>query len=117
MQGGGRFFPDFILWLLDEDLQHIIFVDPKGLDVGVGNIDVEPKVQFCQNIEDYQEALNQRSGRDDIRLHGFIASVTNFNVLKEKQALDTREDFEDRKVYFLEDGTAAIQDILRESID
>lgn len=117
MKGGGRFFPDFILWLLDEDVQHIIFVDPKGLDVGVGNIDVEPKVQFCQNIADYQKALNERSSRDDIRLHGFIASVTNFNILKEKQAIDTREEFKDRKVYFLEDGTAAIQDILRESVN
>lgn len=112
MQGGGRFFPDFILWLLDGNLQHIIFVDPKGLDVGVGDIDVEPKVKFCQNITSYQEDLNERSGRDDIRLHGFIASVTNFHVLKEKQALDKREEFADRQIYFLEDGRTAIQDML-----
>ena len=117
MQDGGRFFPDFILWLLDAPLQHIIFVDPKGLDVGVGNIDVEPKVRFCQEIEDYQETLNARAGRDDIRLHSFIASVTNFHVLKEKQALDTRAAFEDRKIYFLEDGETAVQNMLRDSVE
>src|SRR5208283_4350032 len=27
----GNFHPDFIVWLLTEDRQHVVFVDPKGI--------------------------------------------------------------------------------------
>jgi len=112
MQEGGRFFPDFILWLLDGDRQHMLFVDPKGLDVGMGDVDADSKVEFCQNIATYQQELNERSDRDDIRLHAFIFSVTDFQTLREKQDVDTREEFADRHIYFLEDGPTAIQQMM-----
>jgi hypothetical protein len=105
------------LWLIDEDLQHIIFVDPKGLEIGSGDIDADPKVSFCQNIKSYEETLNQRAGRDDVRLHAFILSTTPFQDLKEKQTLDTREDFHERKVYFLEDGTSAVLSLLGHALN
>lgn len=117
MQEGGRFFPDFILWLIDEDLQHILFVDPKGLEVGSGDIDADSKVSFCQNIKSYEETLNQRAGRDDVRLHAFILSTTSFRDLKEKQTLDTREDFHERKVHFLEDGSSGVLAMLRRALN
>lgn len=112
MEEGGRFFPDFILWLLDGDRQHMIFVDPKGLDVGMGDVDADAKVAFCRNITTYQRELNERSGRDDIRLHAFIFAKTNFQKLREKQQIDTREEFADRHIYFLEDGSTAIHSML-----
>jgi len=117
MKEGGRFFPDFVLWLLDDDLQHIIFVDPKGLNVGTGDIDADPKVRFCQDITDYEAALNERAGRDDVRLHAFIASKTSFQTLRDKQTLDTREAFEERRVYFLEDGPTAVQAMLETTLN
>jgi hypothetical protein len=116
MQEGGRFFPDFILWLIDDDTQHVVFVDPKGLEVGSGNIDADSKVSFCQNITSYEEILNQRAGRDDVRLHAFILSATPFQDLKEKQTLSTREEFHERKVYFLEDGTSAVLSLLEQAL-
>jgi hypothetical protein len=116
MQEGGRFFPDFILWLIDADLQHILFVDPKGLEVGSGDIDADPKVSFCQNIKSYEETLNQRANRDDVRLHAFILSTTPFQRLTEKQTLDTREDFYERKVHFLEDGSSGVLTMLRRAL-
>ena len=112
MQEGGRFFPDFILWLLDGDQQHIIFVDPKGLDVGMGDVDADRKVRFCQNIDTYQQALNERSDRDDIHLHAFIFSATDFQTLRDSQELDTREEFVERHIYFREDGPTAIGSML-----
>ena len=104
--------PDFILWLVDDNTQHVIFVDPKGLDVAVGNLDEEPKVQFCQNIGDYETALRDRTGREDVHLHAFIFSRTSFQTMKEKQGIDTREAFAERKVYFLEEGPNDIRQML-----
>lgn len=109
---GGRFYPDFILWLVDGDAQHVIFVDPKGLDVGVGNIDAEPKVLFCQEIGEVEDELRGRTGRDDVHLHAFILSRTPFQRMKETQGLTTREAFAERKVYFLEDGVSSVVGLL-----
>lgn len=92
-------------------------VDPKGLNVGTGDIDADPKVRFCQNITDYEADLNERAGRDDVRLHAFIASTTPFQTLRDKQTLDTRAAFEERRVYFLEDGPTAVQAMLKRSLD
>ena len=117
MQEDGRFFPDFVLWLLDDDLQNIIFVDPKGLNVGTGDIDADPKVQFCQNVAGYEEDLNERADRDDVRLHAFIASTTSFQTMSDKQTINTREGFADRHVCFLEDGPTAIQAMLEKGLD
>jgi hypothetical protein len=112
MQEGGRFFPDFILWLVDGDTQHILFIDPKGLDIGMGDVDADRKVRFCQNINTYQQELNERSDRDDIRLHAFILSATDFQTLRDKQDIETWEGFADRHIYFLEDGPTAIQSMI-----
>ena len=59
-----------------------------------------------------QQELNERSDRDDIRLHAFIFSATDFQTLQEKQELDTREAFAARHIYFLEDGPTAIQSMI-----
>ncbi len=48
----GNFHPDFILWLLVGNTQHIIFVDPKGIrQVGV----TDPKVQFYNTIKEIEK--------------------------------------------------------------
>lgn len=109
MKEGGRFYPDFILWLIDGETQHIIFVDPKGLNIGTGDIDANPKVQFCQNINRYEDALNQSADRDDVRLHSFIVSTTSFGELRAKQTLDRREEFADRHIQFLADGPVTVK--------
>jgi hypothetical protein len=115
-KNGGRFFPDFILWLVEEEKQHIIFVDPKGLDVALGNIDTFPKVQFCQNIGTYEDTLRKRTGREDVHLHAFLLSRTSFQRMKEKQGL-SRQDFAQRKVYFLEDGASGVWNMLDDVIE
>ena len=43
----GNFHPDFIVWLLAGDRQHVTFVDPKGIrNVGVD----DPKIRFFETI-------------------------------------------------------------------
>jgi hypothetical protein len=65
----GNFHPDFILWLVAGDMQHVIFVDPKGIR-NLGPTD--PKIQFHETIKE----IEQRLGDSDVQLQSFIVSNT-----------------------------------------
>jgi hypothetical protein len=67
----GNFHPDFILWLLEGDQQHIAFIDPKGLR-NVGPKD--PKVEFYKTIKEIETRLDDPK----VHLHSFIVSNTAF---------------------------------------
>ncbi len=70
-----NFHPDFILWLLVGEIQHVIFVDPKGIrNIGQG----DPKIQFYKTIQD----IEQRLGDAKIHLHSFIVSNTPSHRMK-----------------------------------
>jgi hypothetical protein len=84
----GNFHPDFILWLLVGDTQHVIFVDPKGIR-NIGPTD--PKIQFHETIKE----IEKRLGDAAVRLHSFIVSNTPSPTMKllwgmEKQAMGER---------------------------
>ena len=64
-----NYHPDFIMWLLTDDLQHIVFVDPKGIrNLWLTN----PKIQFSHNIKEIEDRL----GDPNVRLESFIVSNT-----------------------------------------
>ncbi|RMH31193.1 MAG: DEAD/DEAH box helicase [Planctomycetota bacterium] len=72
-----NFFPDFLLWVVREDAEHLAFVDPKGLhyfDPG------DPKVRFATlEIPRLQVIVERQCA--DLRLHAFILSNTPFASL------------------------------------
>ncbi|WP_022851103.1 DEAD/DEAH box helicase family protein [Limisalsivibrio acetivorans] len=55
----GTFFPDFILWIVDGETQHIKFIDPKGLRNLSGIND--PKIRFCKDIKLLENKLGDKS--------------------------------------------------------
>jgi len=65
----GNFHPDFILWLLTDDRQHVVFIDPKGIR-NIGKDD--PKVRFYKTIKE----IEQRLGDPDVVLDAFLVSNT-----------------------------------------
>lgn len=71
------FRPDFILWLLQEKQQTIVFIDPKGLRNFTDNFN-NPKVQLFRRVKDLQANLK----REDIRLESFLISQTHRNDLR-----------------------------------
>jgi len=71
----GNFHPDFILWLLAEGKQHVIFVDPKGIR-NLGPSD--PKIQFHDTIKE----IEQRLGDASVRLESFIVSNTSSATMR-----------------------------------
>ncbi len=65
----------------------------------------------------YEQQLNDRSGRYDIRLHSFIiSSQMSFVQLKQQAGFETREEFHRLGIYFHNDGIAPLlQAILEEN--
>ena len=71
----GNFHPDFILWLLVDGKQHVVFVDPKGIrNIGPN----DPKIQFHKTIKEIEERL----GDKNVNLHSFIVSNTSSPVMR-----------------------------------
>jgi hypothetical protein len=91
----GNFHPDFILWLLAEDRQHVVFVDPKGIR-NLGQTD--PKIQFFETIKEIERRLGDRH----ISLHSFIVSNTPSATMRMLWGMDKQE-INERQILFQEE--------------
>ncbi|MDR0610520.1 MAG: DEAD/DEAH box helicase family protein [Planctomycetaceae bacterium] len=93
------FYPDFILWILDaaENAQHIVFVEPHGLEHERFGSE---KITLHTRIKEIEKELKPRDG-EQITLDSFIISPTKYQDLNDKQ--NTKEDYENNGVYFAED--------------
>ncbi|MEM3829576.1 MAG: hypothetical protein QXP36_10235, partial [Conexivisphaerales archaeon] len=93
-----RFYPDFIMWIKDEEKQTIVFIDPKGLEHAKG-LDDE-KIVFAKTIKDIEQRLN----KENIVLESFILSITPRKKLeKGKDTNPDKEEYTQRNVLFLDD--------------
>ena len=78
------FHPDFILWLLAEGQQRVVFVDPKGIrNLGPN----DPKIQFFETIKEIEERL----GDPDVSLQSFIVSNTPSTTMRRLWQMEKRE--------------------------
>ena len=91
----GNFHPDFILWLLAEGRQQVIFVDPKGV-LHLGKDD--PKIRFHETIKEIQ----QRLGDVNVNLESFIVSNTSYAKMRSFWSMEKAE-MERRHVLFQEE--------------
>lgn len=65
----GNFHPDFILWVIEDDKQRVVFVDPKG----IRNLSWDdPKILFHETVKE----IEARLGNPAVRLDSFIVSNT-----------------------------------------
>ncbi|EED32247.1 dead/deah box helicase domain protein [gamma proteobacterium NOR5-3] len=75
----GGFQPDFILWLVKEQHQKVVFLDPKGLRFHKPE---DPKVQFHKTIKQIEADLVTQSPENaNVELHAFLVSETHPDVL------------------------------------
>lgn len=95
----GNFYPDFILWIKDDDVQRITFIDPKGLwHVSKDS----PKIEFYKKIKILQSRLQANyTGSEKIILNSFIMSVTPAAVMRTAWYME-RIEFTQRNIMFLE---------------
>lgn len=92
----GNFYPDFILWLVNEGKQFVNFIDPKG----IGRLGLaDPKVEFYKTIKE----LETRMGDENIILNSFIVANTEFHEIPIQIEGMRREDWEGKHVFFQKD--------------
>ena len=92
------YYPDFIVWLIDDESQHVIFLDPKGL-VRYGPKE-RKKVKLHTEIKKIEERVQVSD--PDLHLHAYVLSVTPPDRIGDE--LRSREDWEREGVYFLDEA-------------
>ena len=66
------YYPDFIVWLKDANLQHLLFLDPKGL--GRFGRKEQKKMQLHHEIKKVEQQVRKED--PDLRLSAYVLSVT-----------------------------------------
>ena len=96
----GNFYPDFIMWIIDDEKEYITFIDPKGMrNVGLDS----SKVMLYKKIKEYEKLLNTNNTEKPVILNSFILSVTSIDELAMLFNDITKEKCEDRNVFFLKE--------------
>lgn len=90
-----NFYPDFLLWVIQAEHQHLAFIDPKGIRNFAG-FD-EPKIQFSRRI---QTELEPKLNDPALHLSSFIVSVTPYERLKSWGGLPPIDEFNANNIYF-----------------
>ncbi len=106
-----NFFPDFIIWVIDGNYQHLLFVDPKGLG-HITSVDHE-KIRLSSSIIDYEEKLKDKAGTKAITLNSAILSVTNRDLVVRNFRNMPHSQFDAYHIYFPYDDEHYIQKMLR----
>ena len=89
----GNFYPDFLLWQIQDNKQCLSFIEPHGLQhEGPGH----RKIEFHRVIKRIQHRLAD----DGIVLNSFIVTPTRFGKLNWGKTLD---ELEDSHVFFMEE--------------
>lgn len=93
---GSGFYPDFIMWVIKDNVQYINFIDPHGIS---RTSITDSKVEFYNGIKEVEKRLND-NGKYNVVLNSFILSPKSINVL---QKPEPQKDWEDKHVFFMVD--------------
>jgi hypothetical protein len=106
----GNFHPDFILWQLAGERQHIAFVDPKGIrNIGL----TDPKIGFHETVKE----IEQRLGDPSVALDSFIVSNTPSHVMRKQWGIDKPEMARRHIVFQDEDKDSYIGAMLQGAVE
>ena len=97
------FYPDFILWIMDGKMQHIVFVEPHGMRQEDAYMHDE-KARLHESLPDLAKGISARGKRKAITLDSYIISATPYNDLRKKYDDETwdKKRFADAHILFLE---------------
>ena len=98
------FFPDFILWIKNQDGQRIVFVEPHGM-LHENAYVYDERAQLYERLPGLAAKIAARSDIQNVELDSFIVSATDYDVLKKKQYGGwTIEDFAGKHILFRDPG-------------
>ena len=75
------FYPDFVLWLLKDDRQHLVFIEPHGM-LPAPAYQNDEKARLHERLPELARQATKRSGGLDARLDSYILSRTPFQKLR-----------------------------------
>ena len=100
------YYPDFIVWLTDDNSQHILFLDPKGL--ALYGPDKRKKVRLHREIKEVEKRVREQN--PSLSLHAYVLSVTSPRQIGDEPR--SQKDWERKGVYFLKHDAAWAQKII-----
>ena len=100
------YYPDFIVWLKKGAVQHVLFLDPKGLSRYGGK--ERRKVELHREIREIEARLHEDD--PDLNLRAYVLSVTPASQIDD--GARSPNDWKEDGVYFLNDP-----DCLRQVIE
>jgi hypothetical protein len=100
-----RFYPDFILWLIEGGKQHIYFLDPHGLRHARAFAD--GKIQFHKEIKKIEK---ERLPDPDVTLDSWIISPTHRSAIEHWSDKKDPQDFLNHHVVFMYDDEESYVD-------
>lgn len=91
-----KYYPDFILWIIDKNRQKIIFIDPKGLI----HPDLE-KINFHATVKQIEATIRKKYPEENIEIYSYIVTETKKTEIPESKI---RQDPESYGIYFFDDA-------------
>ena len=97
------FYPDFILWILNGEKQHIVFIEPHGM-LHADAYQHDDKARLHEVLPSLAQEIGVRSKRKQVTLDSYIISATPYDDLHKKygDGMWDRERFADAHILFLE---------------
>jgi len=100
------FYPDFILWVKDDSLQRIVFIEPHGMLHAKAYIH-DDKAQLHESLPELARAMSARTNLKNVALDSFIVSYTPYEDLRVKYDDGTwdRKRFAEAHILFPQERT------------
>jgi hypothetical protein len=99
-----KFYPDFILWIIDDKNQHLVFIEPHGM-IYANAYQHDEKARLHEILPDLAREIAARSRtRVKVSLDSYIISATPYDDLRKKYEDGTwdRARFAVKHILFLE---------------
>jgi hypothetical protein len=99
------FYPDFILWVVEQGRQRIIFIEPHGMLHAKAYVHDE-KARLHERLPALAQEIGKRSGRGNVHLDAFVISATPYDDLYKHYDDGTwdRAKFAEKHILFPERG-------------
>jgi hypothetical protein len=101
---GEAFYPDFILWVIHDRQQRVVFVDPHGLRNVRGMSD--PKVRLFERLREMEPKLQRHCSGWTVHLTSFIIAPGSYEEAAKTSWVreHSPEEFEEYNILFPEDS-------------
>lgn len=93
---GEAFYPDFILWVIQDQQQRVTFIDPHGLRMARGGFN-DPKVRLHQSLKALEPTLQRQCAQWQVHLASFIVAPGSYEETRKTfgTGQHSREEFEE----------------------